>query len=103
LAVLAAFGLVAGINAAIADNKEEKQHEQNEQNLEAAETSNELADATYTESQSIDELTAQYNKLKEAKEDTLEITKDILEQASKAIEKYKEYADTVAMDVTIQE
>ena len=99
-AAVAAAALLAtiGIGAAVANsaaNKKEQQRERNTASIEAAEKSNEIASATKTESQAIDELIGQYNQLNAAQEDTTAIKEDIINQTDKAIEKYKEYADSI--------
>ena len=108
-AAVAGAALLAtiGISAAVANSqgkKKEQQREQNTANIEAAEKSNEIASATRTESQAIDELIGQYNQLNAAQEDTTAIKEDIINQTDKVIEKYKEYADSVhvAADAQIE-
>ena len=94
-----------GIGAAVANsqaNQDEQQRERNTASIEAAEKSNEIASATRTESQAIDELISQYNQLNAAQEDTTAIKEDIINQTDKVIEKYKEYADSVHMAADAQ-
>ena len=108
-AAIAGAALLAtiGVSAAVSNsqtNKKEQQRERNTANIEAAEKSNEIASATRTESQAIDELIGQYNQLNATQEDTTAIKEDIINQTEKAIEKYKEYADSihVAADAQIE-
>ena len=102
---LALLGAVAvgSIAGNVSKNKKEQQRESNTANIEAAEKSNELATATKTESQAIDELVSQYNKLSATGEDTVAIKEDIINQTDKVIAKYKEYADTINMTIDAEE
>ena len=100
IAIAATIGLSVASN--VSANNKEKQREQNTAAIEAAEKSNEIASATKTESQAIDELISQYNQLNATQEDTVAIKEDIINQTDKAIEKYKEYVDSVNMAIDAQ-
>ena len=95
-AMLATIGISAGIARSKA-NKKEQQREQNTANIEAAQKSNEVASAVQTESQAIDELIGQYNKLSDSEKASSELKDDIINQVDKVIEKYQEYANSVNM------
>ena len=98
VAGLALLG-VAGMSIATNVSKKQDEHQraENDANIELANQSNDLAKAVSIESQEIDELVSQYNKLNAEKADTTEITKDIIEQTNAVIEKYQEYADTIKL------
>lgn len=100
IAIAATIGLSVASN--VSANKKEQQREQNTAAIEAAEKSNEMASATQTESQAIDELIGQYNKLSDSEKASSELKEDIINQTDKAIEKYKEYADSVHMAADAQ-
>lgn len=92
---LAGAGAIAGIKNG--ENKKEQQREQYTANIEAAEKSNEMASAVQTESQAIDELIGQYNKLSDSEKASSELKDDIINQVDKVIEKYQEYASSINM------
>lgn len=99
VAGLALLGTVAAVSIGsnFSNNRKEKTRAENEANIEMANQSNELVKSISTESQEIDVLVSQYNKLNAEKANTAEITKDIMEQTDALIEKYQEYADSIKM------
>ena len=93
IAIAATIGLSVQTNRNA--NKKEQQQETNNAAIEAAQKSNEAAEAVKTESNAIDELVTQYNKLSDAEKASSKLKDDIISQVDKVIEKYREYAKTL--------